>query len=388
MKFDIGKQFIITGIIGVLFVITLIVIAFTVECPTEFQNQIFKIVMALASGAFAAMIPGAININYKGLVTASGAVAVFVMVYFFSPQTLLDSSLCSQEVEFRGVVSVSGKPAKDIDIFIQDTDQLVHTNKIGKFSLSLPTSKPPSKLTLYCQSDESGIDTVVYVPSRQLSGIVSINLKEGKQAPTIQYRGNVYIDGIPLQDAMVVMPQLRTETSTDEYGFFNILPDDRISEGDIKMIIRHEMERINESIDVPESELIAYADINVTAFEDTTQESPRILVVNPVTPVASELTKPVVEDVNEPMETSSIPAVTGSAPTKAEHCLVCIQFDAEGKSQNIREKCNSDLKYLKDYIAGYAKASEEQGLKYTCKFRTEGALDTNRTLGTLSPNGR
>ena len=77
MKFDIGKQFIITGIIGVLFVITLIVIAFTVECPTEFQNQIFKIVMALASGAFAAMIPGAININ------ASGAVAVFVMVYFF-----------------------------------------------------------------------------------------------------------------------------------------------------------------------------------------------------------------------------------------------------------------------------------------------------------------
>ena len=83
MKFDIGKQFIITGIIGVLFVITLIVIAFTVECPTEFQNQIFKIVMALASGAFAAMIPGAININYNGFVTASGAVAVFVMVSFF-----------------------------------------------------------------------------------------------------------------------------------------------------------------------------------------------------------------------------------------------------------------------------------------------------------------
>ncbi|XOV68955.1 MAG: hypothetical protein ACFHU9_07170 [Fluviicola sp.] len=364
MKFTFSKQFIIAGIIGVLFVVTLLIIAFTIECPTEFQNQIFKIIMALSAGAFAVMIPGAISINYKGVVSASGAIAVFVMVYFFSPSTPLDSSRCEQVITLNGFVTVSGKPAGDVDIIVGQTDQVGHSNKVGKFSLVLANTNFGDALTLYCRSDKNGIDTIVYVAKNELSGQVNIRLNKGNVTPEVKYRGNVYLDGNPLENATVTIPQLQKEIVTDQYGFFDVLPENRIIDRAIKMIIRHDPERINESIDLPESELIAYAAINVTPFEDTTAESPRVRVVNPIKPAA--LVNP------NGSESIVLAGKEMTSPRLEEHCLVCMQFDAKGTPKNIKEKCKNDLKYLQDYMAGYKKASEEQGLKFSCKFRTSG----------------
>ncbi|MCR9172948.1 MAG: TIGR04086 family membrane protein [bacterium] len=383
MKFNIGKQFIIAGIVGVLFVITLLIIAFTVECPTEFQNQIFKIVMALAAGAFAVMIPGAISINYKGVVSASGAIAVLVMVYFFSPSTPLDSSLCSENATLRGLVTISGKPAGDVDVFVRETDQLGHSNKVGKFTLTLTETELPKTLSLFCQSEENGIDTVVYIASKELNGVVSIDLKKGQVAPQIQYRGNIYMDGTPLENASVVLPQLRTQTSTDQYGFFNVMPENRVSNSKIKMIITHRRERINESLDVAESELIAYADINVTPFEDTTAETPRVKIVNPIESLAT-LDVKLPASIQKQGSSSEGESSEASKPAE-EYCLICMRFDEEGKTTNYREKCSTDLKYLNDMKAGYAKSSEDRGVKYSCKFRaSDDAIRSTNTL-TITP---
>lgn len=70
---------------GVIFLGIILYIAFIIPNPTVFQYQIFRITLALAAGGIAAMIPGILNVNLPSFLTAGGALAVFVVVYFYSP---------------------------------------------------------------------------------------------------------------------------------------------------------------------------------------------------------------------------------------------------------------------------------------------------------------
>jgi hypothetical protein len=76
-------------VFGVLFVILLIVLALFVPKPTAFQYMVFRIVLALAAAGIAAFIPGFIDVTVDNWVRAGGAIAVFVIVYFFSPANLV-----------------------------------------------------------------------------------------------------------------------------------------------------------------------------------------------------------------------------------------------------------------------------------------------------------
>lgn len=81
---------------GVIFLVTLLILAIKFPTPTPFQYAVFRIVLALAAAGFAAMIPGFIEINLKPgeetALRAGGALAVFVVVYFFSPAKLAVNS--------------------------------------------------------------------------------------------------------------------------------------------------------------------------------------------------------------------------------------------------------------------------------------------------------
>jgi len=78
----------IAFIFGVAIVATILVIAFIVPNPTPFQYAVFRIVLALASAGVAAMIPGFLTVEVGNAVRATGAIAVFVIVFFFSPAIL------------------------------------------------------------------------------------------------------------------------------------------------------------------------------------------------------------------------------------------------------------------------------------------------------------
>ncbi len=73
---------------GVVFVIVILVLATSVPNPTPFQYTVFRIVLALAAGGVAAMIPGFLTVTVPNLVRAGGALAVFAIVYFYSPAEL------------------------------------------------------------------------------------------------------------------------------------------------------------------------------------------------------------------------------------------------------------------------------------------------------------
>jgi len=76
-------------IFGVAFVLTLLALAIKFPEPTPFQYTVFRIVLALAAAGVAALIPGFIQVQYRDAIRAGGALAVFVIVYFFSPASLV-----------------------------------------------------------------------------------------------------------------------------------------------------------------------------------------------------------------------------------------------------------------------------------------------------------
>jgi hypothetical protein len=64
-------------------------LAFRAQSLSQQQFEILRMVLALAGGGVGAMIPGFLDVNLrpnaKLAVRAGGALAVFVILYFFSP---------------------------------------------------------------------------------------------------------------------------------------------------------------------------------------------------------------------------------------------------------------------------------------------------------------
>jgi uncharacterized integral membrane protein len=76
---------------GVLFVLLLLVIAIWIPEPTEFQIFVFRVVLALAAAAVGSAVPGVLHIESrigKLLIRASGALALFAIVYSVNPPAL------------------------------------------------------------------------------------------------------------------------------------------------------------------------------------------------------------------------------------------------------------------------------------------------------------
>lgn len=71
------------------FLIALLIIAIFIPDPTPQQYNIFRIVIAVAAAGFVSMFPGFINVEIGKWVKAGGALAVFVLVFFYDPAQLI-----------------------------------------------------------------------------------------------------------------------------------------------------------------------------------------------------------------------------------------------------------------------------------------------------------
>jgi hypothetical protein len=74
---------------GVMFVLLTITLAFVFGRPTRFQTNIMYATFALGGGAFSSWIAGEIRtdltVGKKLTISAGGAAAIFVILYFFRP---------------------------------------------------------------------------------------------------------------------------------------------------------------------------------------------------------------------------------------------------------------------------------------------------------------
>jgi hypothetical protein len=82
---------------GVVFIVILLVLAILKPTPTPFQYTVFRIVLALAAGGVATMIPGFLTVTVSKSIRAGGALAVFLIVYFYSPAGLTGITVETEE---------------------------------------------------------------------------------------------------------------------------------------------------------------------------------------------------------------------------------------------------------------------------------------------------
>ncbi|HLA71854.1 MAG TPA: PAN domain-containing protein [Steroidobacteraceae bacterium] len=86
-----GHERLAIFIFGVVFIVTMLVLAVAFPQPTYWQYTVFRVVLALAAAGVAVMIPGSIEVTVSNWMKAGGAFAVFAAVFSASPAQLLTS---------------------------------------------------------------------------------------------------------------------------------------------------------------------------------------------------------------------------------------------------------------------------------------------------------
>jgi hypothetical protein len=76
-------------VFGVSFIIVMLLIALLKPEPSEFQYKVFRAVLALACGGIGAVIPGILEVKVSKAIKAGGAIAIFVIVYFWNPAKMI-----------------------------------------------------------------------------------------------------------------------------------------------------------------------------------------------------------------------------------------------------------------------------------------------------------
>jgi hypothetical protein len=83
-----GWELIAAFIFGCVFLVVILVIALFRPSPTPFEYTVFRIIIALAAAGVGAILPGFLDVRFKNWLRAGGALALFVVVYFFAPAAM------------------------------------------------------------------------------------------------------------------------------------------------------------------------------------------------------------------------------------------------------------------------------------------------------------
>lgn len=94
---------------GTIFIGVLLFIAFLVPAPTVTQWFVCRVVLAIAAAGIASIIPGLIAVKISAVVRAGGAIAVFVVVYWFNPPRLVSTE--NPEVSIHQTTGGESSPA-------------------------------------------------------------------------------------------------------------------------------------------------------------------------------------------------------------------------------------------------------------------------------------
>lgn len=91
MKMVKNKDKYLGFVFGLVFVVIILITTFTTPNPTSYQYSVYRIVLSLAAGGVGAVLPGVLEVKFKGWLRASGAAAFFIIVYFYNPVALLSN---------------------------------------------------------------------------------------------------------------------------------------------------------------------------------------------------------------------------------------------------------------------------------------------------------
>jgi hypothetical protein len=80
-------------IFGFIFICLMFFLPLYLPNPTGFQEFVYRVILALAAAGIGAVLPGFIEIKYKNFIRAGGALAIFVLVYFWNPGSISEKKV-------------------------------------------------------------------------------------------------------------------------------------------------------------------------------------------------------------------------------------------------------------------------------------------------------
>jgi hypothetical protein len=128
-----AQQNTLSLIFGILFLAAILTLVSYFPCPSKVQVNVFKIVLAIAAGACAAIIPGFFDFQYQSMVKAGGALGVFALVFLVNPAGIEQEDNCNCSLELRGKVVINGIPAKEVSVRCYELKDQDETDVDGDF---------------------------------------------------------------------------------------------------------------------------------------------------------------------------------------------------------------------------------------------------------------
>lgn len=153
------------GIICVLGILLLIILK---ENINSLQYEVVKIVLAISVAAIATQIPGTINVKLNPAIRASGAIAIFLVVFFFTPAR-------PPEPEVNNV---------PINLFIQVIDEDGNLLNRGRIKIEFPEND----VFISKEINESGKTRIDNIPEKYVKSKITIKTEiEGYQLDRPKY---------------------------------------------------------------------------------------------------------------------------------------------------------------------------------------------------------
>jgi uncharacterized integral membrane protein len=134
---------------GVLFLLLLLVIAFLVPNPTDFQLFVFRVALALVAAAVAALVPGFLHVQsqvFRNTIRAGGAIAVFVIVYMVNPPRFISPLQAKKADGPEGPSSTWTDSRTGLKWADRDNGQNVNWNDANAFCSTLNLAKSKWRL--------------------------------------------------------------------------------------------------------------------------------------------------------------------------------------------------------------------------------------------------
>lgn len=127
---EIDVKALIAFVFGAIFIITILAFATIVKDPSSTAIWTYRVILALAAGGVAAILPGFIDVKYKSFVQAGGAIGVFVLVLvtFPTPRPASEKAVAPEKVAEASSQEIVW-PTEDPDFVARKYVELVDNGK-------------------------------------------------------------------------------------------------------------------------------------------------------------------------------------------------------------------------------------------------------------------
>jgi len=129
---EVDIKTLIAFVFGAIFIISILVFTAVVKNPSPTEIWTYRIILALAAAGVAAILPGFIDIKYKGFVQAGGAIGVFVLILlaFPAPEPApVKADSAAPKEEFSASSAEFVWPTEDAEFAARKYVDLVDNNK-------------------------------------------------------------------------------------------------------------------------------------------------------------------------------------------------------------------------------------------------------------------